>query len=121
ALALALTTVGQASASIIQLTSPGDLSGSDTTAIYTGADGDVVASPYSLTAGGNTLTFTATTGVQFLRVDQGTSWSGSFPDGTKLLWGLDPVANVGSPISISLASGVTEVGLSVQQDHLADT
>jgi len=121
ALALALGAVGRAPASIVQLPSPGDLSGSDTTAIYTGADGDVVASPYTLTAGGNTLTFTATTGVQFLRVDQGTSWSGDFPDGTKLLWSLDPDANVGSPMSISFASGVSEVGLSVQPDHIADT
>jgi len=121
ALSLLLSGAGQASASIVQLASPGDLSASDTTAIYTGSDGDVIASPYVLTAGGNTLTFTATTGVQFLRVDQGTSWSGSFPDGTKLLWSLDPVANTGSPMSISFASGVSEVGLSVQQDHLADT
>ena len=60
--------------------------------------GHVVASPYVLAAGANTLTFTATTGVQFLRVDQGISWSGSFPDGTKLLWSLDPVANTGSPM-----------------------
>lgn len=121
ALALLLAGAGQSRAAIIQLNSPGDLSGSDTTAIYTGSDGDIISSPYSLAAGSNTLTFTATTGVQFQRVDQGTSWSGDFPDGTKLLWSLDPVANTASPMSIGFASGVSEVGLQVQQDHIADT
>jgi len=121
ALALLLVGAGQSTASIFQLSSPGDLSGSDTTAIYTGSDGDIVSSPYSLAAGTNTLTFTATTGVQFQRVDQGISWSGDFPAGTKLLWSLDPDANTGSPMSIGFASGVSEVGLSVQQDHLANT
>ena len=121
ALALLLAGAGQSRAAIIQLNSPGDLSGSDTTAIYTGSDGDMISSPYSLAAGSNTLTFTATTGVQFQRVDQGTSWSGDFPDGTKLLWSLDPVANTASPMSIGFASGVSEVGLQVQQDHIADT
>jgi hypothetical protein len=114
--------VGQAQAGFIQLFSPADLNPADTTAIYTGADGDLVASPYHLAAGGNTLTFTATTGTEFQRADQGMTWTpGAFPNGTKLLWTFDPVANSYSPVSIGFASTVTEVGLQVQQDHPVNT
>src|SRR5262249_12752088 len=122
ALALLAAGAGPAQAGFVQLLSPSDLDPSDTTAIYAGNDGDVVPSPVMLAAGGNTLTFTALTGVQFQRVDQGVSWTpGAFPDGTKLLWTLDPAANVGSAVSIGFATGVTEMGLQVQQDNLADT
>jgi len=123
AVALLLGGVGQAQAGIIQLASPGDLNPGDTTAIYAGNDGDVVPSPLSLAAGGNTLTFTTMDGGNFQRVDEGTSWSGAFANGTKLLWTLDPLSNpqMGSPVTIGFASSVTEVGLSVQQDNPVST
>jgi hypothetical protein len=113
--------VGQAQAGYMQIFTPGGLSGSDTTASYTGADGDVIASPYTLAAGGNTLTFTTDSGNPFQRVDQGTSWTGAFPDGTKLLWTLDPDSNTASSATIAFANPVLEVGLSVQQDDSAAT
>jgi hypothetical protein len=120
--ALLLVGVAPAQAGFVQLFSPGDLNAGDTTAIYTGADGDVITSPYNLAAGGNTLTFTAqTAGQNFQRADQGVSWNGAFPDGTKLLWTLDPAANAGSSVTISFANPVLEMGLQVQQDHPADT
>jgi hypothetical protein len=122
ALALLWGGVGQAQAGFVQLFSPADLNPGDTTAIYTGADGELVSSPYNLAAGGNTLTFTATTGTEFLRADQGMTWTpGAFPDTTKLLWTFDPVANSYSPVSIGFASTVTEVGLQVQQDDPVST
>jgi hypothetical protein len=121
AVALLAGGVGQAQAGFVQLTSPGDLNPGDTTAIYTGSDGDVVPSPYVLAAGGNTLTFTALTGVQFQRVDQGVSWNGAFDPGTKLLWTLDPAANTGSAVGVGFASAVQEVGVLVQQDNPVDT
>jgi hypothetical protein len=121
AVALLVVGVGPAQAGFIQLASPGDLNPGDTTAIYTGNDGDLVASPYVLPAGGNTLTFTALTGVQFQRADEGTSWNGAFPDGTKLLWTLDPAANTGSAVSIGFSSALSEVGLQVQQDNPVST
>jgi hypothetical protein len=119
--ALVLGGGGAAQAGFIQLFSPGDLNPGDTTAIYAGADGDVVPSPVMLSAGGNTLTFTTDTGGNFQRVDQGTSWTGAFPNGTKLLWTLDPVTNMGSSVTIGFTNPILEVGLQVQQDHAVDT
>jgi hypothetical protein len=119
--ALVLGGGGAAQAGFVQLLSPGDLNPGDTTAIYAGADGDVVPSPVMLSAGGNTLTFTTDTGGNFQRADQGMSWTGAFPDGTKVLWTLDQSTGVGSSVTIGLANPVLEVGLQVQQDHPADT
>jgi hypothetical protein len=121
ALILASGVAGQARGNVIQLTSPSQLNPSDTTAIYTGSDGDFVASPFALAAGGNTLTFTATNGINFERVDQGVSWTGAFPAGTKLLWNLDSNGNNGGPNTIGFGSSVLEAGLSVQQDNPANT
>ncbi len=120
-LVLASAVVGQARAGVIQLVSASQLNASDTTAIYTGSDGDFVTSPYVLAAGGNTLTFTATNGINFARVDEGNSWTGAFADGTKLLWNLDSNGTNGGPNIISFATGVVEAGLSVQQDDAATT
>jgi hypothetical protein len=114
--------VGQAGATIIQLASPAGFNGVDTTAIYTGNDNgngtDVLNSPYVLSAGGNTLTFT-NTGGQFLRADQGNTWTpGAYPNGTKLLWNINPNTNQAQgPITITFATGVHEFGFSVQQDN----
>lgn len=120
-LVLALGFAGQSKAGVIQLTDPSQLSASDTTAIYSGADGDYVTSPYSISAGGNTLTFSTNTGTDFERVDQGNSWTGAFSSGTKLLWDLDANNTIGGPVTVGFASGVLEAGLSVQQDHPVDT
>jgi hypothetical protein len=120
-LILGLSLVAQARAGAIQLTDPSQLNPSDTTAIYTGSDGDQVASPYTLPAGGNTLNFITDTGTDFTRVDQGNSWIGAFPDGTKLLWDVDSSNNIGGPVTVSFASGIHELAVQVQQDHPADT
>jgi hypothetical protein len=120
-LILGLCLVAPARAGAIQLLVPSDLNTSDTTAIYTGSDGDQVASPYALSAGGNTLTFSTSTGTDFTRIDQGPSWTGAFPDGTKLLWDVDSSNNIGGPVTVGFASGVLEAGLLVQQDHFVDT
>src|SRR4051794_8352569 len=105
ALALLAGWVRQAGATIIQLTSPAGFNGVDTTATYPGNDGDVLTSPLAVSAGGNTLTFT-NTGGQFLRVDQGTSWTpGAYPNGTKLLLNINPNTNQPQgPITISFAT-----------------
>jgi hypothetical protein len=122
--ALFLGGLGQASADIVQLFSPAELNGSDTTAIYTtGADGDHFPSPYVQVAGTNTLTFSDAPTVGFLRVDQGNSWTGAFPNGTRLLWGIDSAGgfSYGGSDTISFANGVTEAGLQVQQDRPNNT
>jgi hypothetical protein len=120
-LILGSTLVAQARAGAVQLFSPSDLNPSDTTATYTGSDGDQVASPYSLPAVGNTLTFSTATGTDFTRVDEGNSWIGAFPNGTKLLWDVDANGTTGGPVTVNFAAGVSELGLQVQQDHAADT
>src|SRR5260370_29655014 len=99
----------EARASIVQLFSPASLDPGDATAIYSGNDGTHVASGVTASAGGNTLTFTDLPTVGFLRADQGASWTpGAFPNGTKLLWDIDPTGSFyGGPVTISLASGVT--------------
>jgi hypothetical protein len=112
---------GQAAAGFVQITDPSGLSAGDTTATYTGNDGDSVASPYSLSAGGTTLTFSRAAGGDFTRADEGTSWIGAFPNGQKLLWTLDSTSNAGSATTIAFAPAVTEMGLSVQQDDAVDT
>jgi hypothetical protein len=122
ALALLLGGVSRAQAGFVQLTSASQLNSGDTTAIYTGSDGDVEASPYSITAGGNTLTFTTADGGNMVRADQGNSWNpGAFPNGTKLLVSVDPNSGIGSAITITFSTGVPELGLSVQQSAPTET
>jgi hypothetical protein len=116
-----LASAGPAAAGFVQITDPSGLSAGDTTAIYTGVDGDQVTSPYSLSAGGTLLTFSNAAGSDFTRVDQGNSWIGAFPNGTKLLWNMDSNSNIGGDTTIAFAPAVTEMGLSVQQDHAVDT
>jgi hypothetical protein len=119
-LVLGSNLIAQLRAGAIQLTDPSQLSPSDTTAIYTGVDGDQIASPYVLAATGNILTF-STTGTDFTRVDEGTSWIGAFPNGTKLLWDVNSNDNIGGPVTVSFANPLHELGLSVQQDNAVDT
>ena len=123
AMTLLLTVLGQARAGLIQLSSSSQLDAGDTTALYTGNDGDPIAPPYALSAGGNTLTFTNSNGTDFQRVDEGASWTpGAFLNGTKLLWNLDNISNnPNGAVTISLATGVGELGLSVQPESNDNT
>jgi hypothetical protein len=120
--ALLLGAAGQAHAGFVQLSSPAQLGASDITAQYTGADGDVEPSGYSITAGGETLTFTTADSGNMVRATQGTSWSpGAFPDSTGLLVSIDPNTGTGSAITITFSSPVKDVGLEVQQNSALDT
>jgi hypothetical protein len=122
AASLLLSGAGEVKASIVQLFTPAALNPGDTTAIYAGNDGDHFASPITLPAGGNTLTFSDLAAAGFLRADQGNTWTGGFANGTKLLWDIDSTGSFfGGPVSIALATGVTELGLLVQQDNPANT
>lgn len=122
ALVLLLGGVSPAHAGFLQLGSASDLNPADTIATYTGSDGDLEASPYVLVAGTNTLTFTTADGGNFFRADQGDSWTpGAFPNGTPLLVSVDPNTGVGSAVTITFATPITEVGLYVQQNVPVDT
>jgi hypothetical protein len=112
-LALLWAGAGPAAAAF-QLTSPMQLDPSDTTAVYPQPEFTTVPSPYSLSAGGNTLTFTNLGGGDFIRYDQGSAWNGDFTNGTKLLY------NQGNgPTDIKLQKGVGEVGLEAQSNIIA--
>jgi hypothetical protein len=121
--ALLLSGVGHAQASIVQLLSASSLNPADSTAIYPGNDGDREPSGVTASAGGNTLTFTDTATVGFLRADQGNTWNpGAFPNGTKLLWDIDSTGSFyGGPVTIAFNSSVHEAGLFVQQDQPDNT
>jgi hypothetical protein len=106
----------------LQLGSASDLNPADTTATYTGSDGDLEASPYVLIAGTNTLTFTTADGGNLFRANQGDSWTpGAFPNGTPLLVSVDPNTGVGSAVTITFATPIKDVGLYVQQNVPVDT
>jgi hypothetical protein len=121
AVALALGGASPTKAGFVQIMSASGLSPGDTTATYTGNDGDSLASPYSLVAGGTTLTFSRAAGGDFQRSDEGNSWIGAFPNGTKLLFNEDPNTGLGSDTTIAFAPAVTEIGLSVQQNAPVNT
>jgi hypothetical protein len=114
ALALLWGGAGSAGAGAIQLTLPSQLNPGDTTFIYPQPEGTIVPSPYVASAGGNTLTYTNLGGGPFVRLDQGTSFFGDFPNGTKLLY------NQGAgPTDIKFLNGVGEVGLGAQSAAIA--
>ncbi len=120
--AMLLVVAGQAGADFTQLTSSSQLKPSDTTVIFPGTDGTHYNSPFVATGGGNTLSFSDTATVGFLRVDQGASWPGGFAAGTKLLWNIDSTGGVyGGPVTIAFANPITEAGFQVQQDDPANT
>jgi hypothetical protein len=121
-LLLLLGGFGRAQAGFVQLAAASDLNPADTTATYTGSDGDIEASPYVLTAGTNTLTFTTADGGNFFRANQGDSWTpGAFPNGEALLVSVDPNTGVGSAVTITFTDPVTQVGLYVQQNVPVNT
>jgi hypothetical protein len=116
-----LASAGPVAAGFVQITDPAGLNAGDTTATYTGADGDQVPSPYALSSGSTTLTFSTASSTDFTRVNEGTSWTGAFPNSQKLLWNLDSSGNIGGPNTIAFAPAATEMGLSVQQDDPVNT
>lgn len=97
-----------------QLFSPADLTGSTYTPSYTGASGDTVGTPYTITGGGNTLTFSVATGNNLYREDSdGVSFD--FAAGTTLIETVDTnSATPTAPLTIDFDQGVSEFGLSAQ-------
>ncbi len=106
----------QASAGVIQLTSPSDLSASDTTLIYTGTIGSVFTSPVSYTAGGNKLTFTAKGKTKEFELDKvGTTYfDTAFPNGTIILYATG-FGGAGGPVTIDFSKPVVEFGFSLEE------
>lgn len=96
----------------LQLTSASDLAPGDViTPAYPGSDGDLLASPFSLQVGGNTLTFTAQGGSTFLRVDAGEFVD--YPLDTPLIQTSDGNNPTGA-LRIDFAQGVREFGVQAQ-------
>jgi hypothetical protein len=117
-LAILFSGAAPSHAAIIQLLSTGSLNPGDTTVTYPGIDGLTLASGFTISGGGNTVTFSDANSQAFLRADQGNTWTpGAYPNTTKLIWNLNPNTNVsGGAVTISFSTPVHEVGLSVQQD-----
>ncbi|HVG39376.1 MAG TPA: PEP-CTERM sorting domain-containing protein [Pyrinomonadaceae bacterium] len=97
-------------ADAVRLTSAAQLDPDDVTATHAGAADTDQGAPYSLAAGGNTLTFNFDTpGLSFHRFDSdGTNTA--FAAGTKLI---DTNGAYG-PVSLSFLRGVSEFGFEVQ-------
>ncbi len=114
--AAALSLGAPAHAQLTQLESAGQLGGADTTLNFTGAG--FVPSPFTQTAGGNTLTFTAASGpLLYLQPSDGMMFD--FVSGTNLL---ETTAGGGAdgPLIIDFSQGISEFGLSAQ-DFASDT
>ncbi len=112
----ALSLSAPAQAQLTQFGSASQLSGTDTTLNFVGAG--FVPSPFAQTAGGETLTFTATSGpLLYLQPSDGMSFD--FPTGTNLL---ETTAGGGAdgPLILDFSQGVTEFGLSAQ-DFASDS
>jgi hypothetical protein len=110
-------------AALIQLFSPGDVSGETFNyPIRPGAGiQPVVASPFVVTGATNVLTFLNSVG-SFVRMDEepsvpaGGGWTGGFPDGTRLLY-TGNGAGVGSgPITVAFGIPILEFGLLAQHN-----
>jgi len=113
-LSLSIGAASPSEAGVIQLTSPSDLSAGATTAALTGATGTFVSEPYVISAGGNTLTYTEAFGDQFFLTDQA-FFGGNFDPGTALLMTADAgIQGDFGPVTISFATGVTEIGMGAQ-------
>ncbi len=108
-------------AGTIQLFSPQELNAAAVTAEYTGDAPAILPSPYTLAAGGISLTFTLAQG-DLRRADQGNEIGdmvGNFAPETKLLYtNTNTAGEIGGggagPIEIVFSSGVTEVGFRAQ-------
>jgi hypothetical protein len=110
-----------AHAQLMQISSPTGLNAADViTPGYPDKNGDILSSPFHLSAGGNTVTFSAQNGFSFSRHDAGTSID--FPFGTKLLLTYDFIFthSIDGPLQLDFASGIREFGLSAQ-DYALDS
>ena len=116
ALLVALSLGAPAHAQFTQIQSASQLGSADTTLNFTGAG--FVASPFTQTIGGNTLTFTAASG-PFLYLQPSDGMNFDFAAGTNLL---ETTAGGGAdgPLIIDFSQGVTEFGLSAQ-DFASDS
>lgn len=107
------------------MTSPAQLGAGDVTAIYPQAPGTNVPSPGTVTAGGETLTFTETGTFRVLLQGGGVigaSWFGNFPNGTKVLYTGNAIFAQGAgPVTIDFSPGVSEFGLLFQNNRLEST
>ena len=104
-------------AQFTQIQSASNLSGSDTTLNFAGSG--FVPSPFVQSAGGDTVTFSALNGSTFyLQQADGTNFD--FPVGATLLQTETTGASSDGPIVISFADGVSQFGLSAQ-DNAYDT
>ena len=97
-----------ARADAVQLAARAQLNASATTAQYGDPAFSILSSPYSFSAGGNTLTF-SNNGGQFERRDDGDGYESDFATGTRLL--LSQTGGATSTTVITFANGVTEFGL----------
>lgn len=104
---LLLLAAADARADAVRLLTAGDLSGAAVTAQYQDPAGSVTFSPYTLTAFGNTLTFSNNN--QFVRQDDGTDgYETDFATGTRVLF--SQTSGTNSETIITFAAGVTEFG-----------
>jgi hypothetical protein len=121
-LGIALIVAGHTYAGTIQLTSASQLSPTDTVLTFPGATGPVGTtdntSPVSFAAGGNTLSFTASTsvnGAYFENDTVGVSYfETAFGSGTNLLYAAG-YNGATAPITLSFANPVTEVGFNAEE------
>lgn len=105
---LLLLAASDARADAVQLVARAQLGASAATAQYADPAFSVLPSPYSFSAGGNTLTF-SNDGGQFERRDDGDGYESDFAAGTRIL--LSQTGGTTSTTVISFANGVTEFGL----------
>lgn len=115
-----------ARADLIQLVSPGELTGPGRTTVEYTSTQDLLPSPLVVTFPDNTVTLTLATG-QWRRADQSVNFWGDFNPGTRLLYtnnnnflAFDGVTTVGGggsgPVQIDFALGVQLAGLRAQTD-----
>ncbi|MDQ3254531.1 MAG: PEP-CTERM sorting domain-containing protein [Acidobacteriota bacterium] len=119
---VSLSTVAPSYADAIQLTSFSQLAPGGITAIYPEPELTELPSPYTVSAGGNALTFTHTG--SFVLVDEdisdieGPSWFGNFPRGTRLLYTGNALEIGSGPLTIDFANGVAEFGFQAENDDV---
>lgn len=99
---LLLLTQIPSAAQVVPLASGLNLAATDTTAAYTGTNGDKFVT-YTLTTGNNTLTFTDATMLQ--RLDQGSGWAGDFTPGTRVLTNQEL-----GPVTLAFSNPINELG-----------
>ena len=84
--------------------------------------GTTIPSPQVVsTFNGNLATVGNITGGDFLRVDQGLGWGGSFDNGEALIWTGNPNFGLGGfgPFSVALQQPVASVGFGIEADEIA--